>query len=191
MWKTPPSPNLFLSLDLLGIRGKTEYNKQVWICLEVHAVSIADLAWPASYAMGQHCSALKVSDFQESIFWRNSFQMKLLLCGFPVPPSQFFWRKKGKKKSQKGDGREDAMTDIHSKWGEENTGPSFLWPYCPLPGHSLYLSAYLSGQCSPLKSLLLVLSIQQGGSIAQFQVKVLKLAMAWKASCLFQDWHFV
>ena len=38
---------MFLSLDLLNLgvsEGKIEYNQQVWICLEVPAVTVADLA---------------------------------------------------------------------------------------------------------------------------------------------------
>lgn len=48
--------------------------------------------------------------------------------------------------------------------------------YCPLPGHSLFLAAYLSGQCLPLKSLLLGLSIQQEGSVALIPSQSVKIS---------------
>lgn len=45
-----------------------------------------------------------------------------------------------------------------------------------LDTHSLYLAAYLSEQCSPLKSLLLEFSIQQGGSVESILSQSVKIS---------------
>lgn len=82
VWKTLPSPDLFLNLDLLGIMGKTKYHKQVWVCLEVHAVPTAALAWPASHAMERSCSVLKVSDFQDSYILKRFIPDEGVLSSF-------------------------------------------------------------------------------------------------------------
>lgn len=62
-----------------------------------------------------------------------------------------------------------TRTDIHSKARRQRERqPLSLDSYCPFPGHSLYLAAYLSGQCWPLKSLLLELPFSKGAVLRQF-----------------------